>query len=239
MSNQNFYVGDTHGNFHPILDFLEKFSKSGDTLISVGDFGIGFIESPQLHFLNDELKHFGVKLLVVRGNHDNPYLFKKDYDYSEHPYENIELVKDYSTRVINGKKHLFVGGAISIDRVWRIANDEKDKSCKSYWVDEVIDYDLNLLDGVEDIDVIVTHSAPEFLNTASKNFENIQWAIDKDPELKNDLIKERIYLSELYHKVKEKSKVEKYYFGHFHISKYFRIFDTEFKCLGINEVVMS
>jgi hypothetical protein len=222
-----YILGDVHGHFGVIYGWLEDHAKAGDTLIQVGDFGAGFVKDWLLDDLGFEAKKKGALIKVIRGNHDSPYPFAKGGVYGD----NLELIQDYTTQVINGKKYLFIGGALSIDRTWR-------KEGEDYWKDEVVDYDLSKLDGIEGVDVLITHTCPDFLSPAPKSFSNIQWALDRDLPLKDELIFERDYMTQVWNKLKENNDIKEWYGGHFHVSLLHIIGKTKFRFLGINELIM-
>jgi len=222
-----YILGDIHGQFNVLYGWLEDHAKTGDTLIQVGDFGVGFVKDWLLDDLGFEAKKKGVFIKAIRGNHDSPYPFAKGGVYGD----NLELIQDYTTQTINGKKYLFIGGAISIDRAWR-------KEGEDYWKDEVVDYDMSKLDGIEGVDVLITHTCPDFLSPAPKSFSNIQWALDKDSPLKSELIFERDYMTQVWNKLKENNSIKSYYYGHFHVTKTEYVEGSKFRCLNINEMVM-
>jgi hypothetical protein len=58
---------------------------------------------------------------MIRGNHDDPYYFNnKVFSYS-----NVELLEDYTILTVGNDNILCVGGAISIDRLYRLETDSK------------------------------------------------------------------------------------------------------------------
>ena len=69
-----FYVtGDTHGNQTQWMTSMDKFLKKGDTIIVVGDFGIGFFDGrhwPEDMFF-DYLSEKPYTVLFIDGNHEN------------------------------------------------------------------------------------------------------------------------------------------------------------------------
>jgi len=133
-----FFLGDVHGQFDylnwKIKDNPDVFNNS--SIIQVGDFGIGFkynesSEKISLKKLNDTCVKHNIHIYAIRGNHDNPSYFNQNHDPV---YSNIHLVPDYSVLTIDGKNILCIGGAISIDRVYRIEGID-------YWKDENFIFD--------------------------------------------------------------------------------------------------
>lgn len=220
-----FFLGDIHGDVRPIHKWLENFAEKGDTLIQVGDFGIGFKSMNKwiLEDLAKESKKIGVDILVIRGNHDSPQLFKDNLKIG-----NLEFLPDYTLREIEGKQIFFIGGAISIDRYWRVQDID-------YWRGEEINMDLGKVQGIA-CDTVVTHSAPSIFELTTKDFSNIKWAIDADPSLLEELPKERNYLTDVFNTFCETKIPTNWWTGHFHISKIDYIGGCRFKCLNINEL---
>lgn len=218
-----FLIGDVHGNYSRIYDWIDRIADRGDTLISVGDFGVGFVPQWLLTDVGEEAARAGVNILAIKGNHDDPQPFRES-----RTFENLRLIPDYSIMNIEGKDFFFIGGAISIDRVWRIEG-------KSYWKDEAIVEDLSKVRGVQ-ADIVVTHSAPSFCNPTTKDFSNIQWAIDADPSLKEELPKERAYLTEVYETLCESKVPESWWYGHFHTRLTENYKGTKFTCLDIDQL---
>ena len=87
----------------------------------------------------------------MRGNHDNPNIWINN----TFKYSNIKLIQDYETKIFNNKKYLFVGGAISVDRKQR-------KEGIDYWNNEKFILDEDKLNTFSDIDIVITHTCPEY-----------------------------------------------------------------------------
>ena len=56
------------------------------------------------------------------------------------------------------ENHLFIGGAVSIDRVPR----RMDTRSESWWKDEVVNFDFERVKEFRDIDRVICHTAPDF-----------------------------------------------------------------------------
>ena len=105
--------------------------------------------------------------------------------------------------MINDEKYLFVGGAISIDRMFRRENI-------SYWSDEI----FNLKeDKISDCDVLITHSAPPWIGPTDR--ERIEYFLSKDPSMWDQLVDER----KKHDRLIELSKPKIHICGHFHLSE--------------------
>lgn len=214
-------IGDIHGNNDAIIR-LNKLVKDS-TIISVGDYGIGFQQNKKKEEriqqnLNDELQVNSNKLLVVRGNHDDPSYFRKETSLK---LSNIEFLEDYALRDFNGFRILFVGGAISVDRKYR-------RQGVSYWEDEV--FVLNK-DKIQECDILITHSAPSWVGPCDKL--DISGFCANDFSLWDECVKERKDIDELI----KLSKAKKHYCGHFHGSWMTNHENCYSRILDIDEVI--
>ena len=202
------YIGDLHGNFAHIRWWLKQGHHKNITLIQVGDFGVGFkpnTEDYVLQALNKELGERESILLVIRGNHDNPLWFDGNHDY-----EFIKFLPDYTTMEIDGLNHLFIGGATSVDRTLRVEGVD-------YWKNEVFIKDLDKVKDLKDIDVVVTHNAPIFVEPFGFNGLVVYYA-DKDSTLLDDLTKERNDITEVFDVLQKNNNIKYHFYGHFHYS---------------------
>ena len=133
------FIGDIHGNFNYIKYVIRHRHIEDETLIQVGDFGIGFekkhVDLDLLYDLNDFLKKHNCILYVIRGNHDDPAYFTGLFMFS-----HLKLVPDYTIVNIEDKNVLFVGGAHSVDRARRIEFNDV------WFPDEMFNLDEDKLD---------------------------------------------------------------------------------------------
>lgn len=225
MKNKLYFLGDIHGDFEGAAKKIKNQDVKDAYIVQVGDFGMGFShpqkEENKLTILNDALKVRNIEMYAIRGNHDNPSFFAK----RNNPYNlpNITLLPDYSEINLAGKNILLVGGAVSVDRIFR-------KEGISWWRDEVFVFDEDL--PCKKYDVIVTHSRP-MESGLFLGFKNIGAFLQKDKSLKKSLEDENELISNFYSKVKGSPN---WYFGHFHesLESYFN--GTKFKALGIDEL---
>jgi hypothetical protein len=213
------FVGDHHGDYAPIFKNLEKYNIKDCLLVCVGDGGEGFMNrSKQMRYfelLNEKFAKYQVKYLSIRGNHSDPQYFDGSVCMS-----NFELLPDYTKREMNGEKFLFIGGAVSVDRILR-------RPEISWWVDEEIVFKPEL---IEPCDVLVTHSSPDWNGPNDKS--GISGWCDKDPTLWLDCLRERRIMNEII----QLSQPKFHFCGHFHCSS----IATNNKCysriLDVNEL---
>lgn len=234
------FMGDIHGNFNYVKWYIKAHKIENCTIYQVGDFGIGFTtefnDMNVLGDLNRFLNERNIQMYAIRGNHDNPKFF--DGHLANH-FDNLHLLADYTVIDVEGVKILGVGGAVSVDRVPRIREQDMYKhDVTLYWDEEVFVLDEEKLRTFENIDIVVTHTAPEFCMPINKDgfgylVEN--FAIN-DRKLKDDLTEERRLLTKMCNILGEKNKPFLWVYGHFHRDHNEVINGTEYRLLAINEV---
>jgi len=238
------YLGDIHGNFEWLKGEIKR-RKIGNNkdityLIQVGDFGIGFNPKTDLQtllLLNKFFKLRNIVALIIHGNHDDPTFFK-----GNHMYSNLKLVEDYTTMDIFDRKYLFVGGAVSIDRMYRIGSDRHASQYgshrESYWKDEIFVLDEEKLANITDIDVIITHSCPEYCYPDNRRgFGSfVDSFADNDILLHHDLTVERTNITKMFDILKKNGNNIKFHaYGHFHNTNISINGYTSHYLLNINE----
>ena len=233
------FLGDLHGNIKHIFYTLNRGLLDNKNIIQVGDFGIGFQsqahEMHNLQLLDKALKLHNAKLWIMRGNHDDPDYFRGDLKKEiNSKLENIVFVEDYEVHEIEQKNVIFVGGGISIDRTGRTQN-------VSYWKDEIVVYDAtkikHVIDNYENIDVIVTHSAPMWNYPVGVNSQIVRDWSSLDEELMDDLIDERENLSNIFDELDNKFKFKCHVYGHYHKNFMEQIVDCVHILIGIGEFI--
>jgi hypothetical protein len=201
--------------------------------------GVDGNDMSRLRELNDYLVSKNIMLHACRGNHDNPSFFNGSF---RNVFSNIDLIPDYTVKNIDNKNVLFIGGATSVDRkpnsnipdtrsnngVWKGRTPGVD-----YWEDEVVVFNEDFLRKVENVEIVVTHTAPSFVapyiqSGAEKWFET-------DPNLEQELIKERNILSDICFILRQKNNLSHWFFGHFHFSSTEYFENIRFQQLSIME----
>jgi len=206
-NNPIYIIGDIHGAFGRLKNLVWHKNLRDCTIICVGDLGVGFCTKyennvRECDILNQFFAKLNIVFMSIRGNHDDPIFF--NHPEKRIDLDNFKLLPDYHTETLNGEQFLFVGGAISIDRIMRIPNI-------SYWNDEAFVLDENK---VSKCDVLITHSAPTWIGPYDKS--GIGSWIQNDHTLWDDCVKERKDHSRLI----ELCKPKKSYHGHFHCSSW-------------------
>lgn len=214
-SSNIFLIGDTH-SVQPVIRLCRDIPH-GATVIHVGDFGAWDV--PQfwrdIDDLNRVLEKRDLNLYVIRGNHDDPQLYSETRNI-----DRVHMLADYTEKVFDGKRFLFVGGGYSVDRVPRLKNG---------WV-----YSPNepmIYRKTTPCDVLVTHTGPRRFLT-----ELLTFPIDRyfamDANLKDDLQREQDMVDDILRDCQPSVHV----WGHFHVEKRDYENDTIFQCLDVNQI---
>jgi len=228
------FVGDVHGKWGELEAKLRRLEVRGETIVQVGDFGVGFggpsgrmSERTGLVRLDAFLAGTDNTLLAIRGNHDDPAYFQGGGKHAG-DYDRIRFVADYTVDVVAGRKILFVGGAVSIDRRERRAG-------RSYWPDEGFRLDEQALVAADltGLWTVVTHSAPPFVHpvVSSEGSPLVQSFAQRDPTLLTEVNDERDDLRRLYDLVVARSHPAAWLYGHFHSHATADIGETRFVLL--------
>lgn len=227
-----FYLGDIHGEFTIVERLITRVLPDGNiTIIQVGDFGAGFSRALDQAIYNfaSFLEEKNIKMYAIRGNHDNPVYFTEENSEKFGP--SLTLVPDYTVLELESARILCLGGAISIDRKFRNPGS-------SYWYDEIYDFQPQILDKIEGITTVVSHTGPSCGPVPPiHNAAILDFAI-KDTHLIPDLVEEREKMDETAKILLEngKNSIKKWIFGHFHHSSSIAYQGTMFKVLDINEI---
>lgn len=219
-----YYVGDLHGRVEDMMAIDRQAINNGVTcIVQVGDFGIrwpGRTCSMWKYFEKRSRKlhaHRAPIWITCGGNHDNwdkwDYLSAKQGDP-----KLVELAPGcyYAPRGtiqnIAGIKHLFLGGAESIDKHHRIEG-------KDWWARESpTSYELNLaFKNIEESkpEVVVTHDCPIDIPV-----------FDFDRKRRSTPVGLQNIFDHASH------KPSRWYFGHHHSLNSWRMGQTEFYCCG-------
>jgi Calcineurin-like phosphoesterase len=148
MTIPTYLLGDHHSNYDDLIRALLRRGMRGVRIIHVGDGEEGYpdswdSETPEQ--LDNAFASLDIEYLSIRGNHSNPHVFDGSVNLP-----NFKLLPDYARLEIDSESWLFVGGAISIDRLNRIPNE-------TWWPEEemVLREELSAK-----ADVLVTHTGP-------------------------------------------------------------------------------
>lgn len=234
-------LGDIHGNFNYLKNLLDSKKVSDCYIIQVGDFGVGFTsETNELNLLNDLSKFLSDRNIImyaIRGNHDDPKYFDGRIKLT-----NLELIPDYTILELEGNRIMCIGGAVSVDRMPRIKEDminaRYGSSKRNYWYDETIVFNEEDIRNVKNINILVTHTAPDFCEP-DNNFgygNLVEEFAREDKKLKDDLKTERDLMTIIFDMLADNNKIDKHFYGHFHRSHEQIIVNCKHRLLDINEL---
>lgn len=236
--------GDIHGDFIQLVYKCCIQYQMTDTLIIVaGDCGFGFNKPGYYDAVyqkaSKRLERYNNWFVFVRGNHDNPAYF----DGQQVNYKRWKAVPDYSVIKACGHTILCIGGAISIDRGWRMYENRIETGDGKltpfvYWPDERPVYDQAQLEAISKdhaVDVVITHTAPSFCERVSRS--NIQDWLIKDEDLLDDVKYEKKVMDKICSYLKEYGHpLQHWYYGHFHESWHSEIEGVRYNMLDIMEL---
>ena len=240
------YLGDIHGNFSLIHQYVKNYDIKDAHIIQVGDFGVGFAlldkERRALGMFHDLFVKNNVIVWAIRGNHD----FKPYFDNDPFGFSNIRLVPDYTVLELEGKKILCVGGAVSVDREWRYTGAQRRGEFnvvpgQSWWRDEVFVLEKEKVVDLKGINIVVTHTCPSYCPPDNTfGFGSFVEGIIRDTGdvgLKTDLNVERQAMNDLFHYLKiNGNNIDNHYYGHFHKSEVQNYDGIVHRMLGVGEL---
>lgn len=208
-------------------------SYNDSVIIVSGNCGIGgkSIEYYKEKFgkLDKILADNNTFLLFVRGNNDDPSFFSdKAIDF-----EHVKTLPDYSVVQLKSFNCLCIGGSVSIDKEWKLAQEEAfGKKC--FWEGEAPYFDEKALDEILSkfqIDCVVTSTCPSFVYPSPNAFRRSKW-FNNGKEVKNDFTNERKVLDKIYEKINDSdSKPYLWYYGRFKMGHNDKVNDILFNSL--------
>lgn len=163
-------VGDTHGHAGAIKRKARVAQSMGvEHLFVVGDFGLwpGHGGVVFLDDVNEAAREFNVQITALPGNHEDHPQWEKWFDLApidDHGFaiirSNLRLTKKVHNFRLGGKRFFVCGGAVSIDKQWRVEG-------KSWWAGEQFtEADLASVEKYKGpaIDYLLTHDCSDFTN---------------------------------------------------------------------------
>lgn len=209
-----YITGDTHGliDTMKLKYFKNKYFSEKDVLIILGDAGIVWSEEE----IEEHIRFYvslNLIIIFIDGNHENFKLLNKFpitnmFNAKMHLIaQNIYHVMRGEIMIINDLKFLCIGGAVSIDKIYR-------KKGVSYWDEENIskkDIDnalINLEKHDFKVDYILTHcvDTKTVINNFGYRSDNCTDSLSFIDKLVN---------------------YKNWYFGHYHVDK---VFDEKKRC---------
>lgn len=169
-------------------------------------------------------------ILFVRGNNDNPSIFNN----REIDFEHIKTIPDYSVVCLKTFNCLCIGGSVSMDKEWKLAQEEL-YGKKLFYEDEAPQYDENKLNEILDaynINCVITSTCPSFAYPGTNAFKKSKWFY-RDKNIINEFSNERKIMDRIYEKIMDsESKPYMWIYGRFKISRTDKINDIVFTSLA-------
>jgi len=210
-----YITGDTHGSFSRIKAFCEEYGTTAeDVMIILGDAGINYFRGAKDSKLKYTLTKLPITLLCIHGNHEiRPHRIPS-YDkiqwnggmvYHENLYPNILFAVDGEIYNLDGLRCIAIGGAYSIDKNYRIMMGY------GWWEDEQPSEEImqktEKILTEHSVDTILSHTCPLKYEPLEVFLSGVdQSKVDKSTE-------------EWLDKIEESTRYQRWYCGHYHISK--------------------
>lgn len=211
-----YLTGDTHGQFGRIEKFCERMETSrDDVMIILGDAGINFSGGLIDRRKKEQIDQLPITLFCIHGNHErrpetipsyHEETWRQGTVYVEQDFRHILFAKDGEVYDLNGIRAIAIGGAYSIDWMYRTYG-------RSWWPDEQpsptvkarVEAKLEQLDWK--VDVVLSHTTPLKYEPTEVFLSGIdQTRVDKSTEVWLDGLEERLAYG-------------KWYCGHYHTEK--------------------
>ncbi|RZT87437.1 calcineurin-like phosphoesterase family protein [Pseudonocardia sediminis] len=167
-------VGDTHGNMTWLRNDVIPYARDSgcDLILQVGDFGFvwpqGAYEN-QVSKLNRLLDGAGLRLLFLPGNHEDHAKLARFTETAKVNDDGHYVLRSqiaYTGRVSSwvweGRRLAAVGGAVSIDREWRVQQQRRSpRRTAIWWPEEVLSpEEVDEAKAFGTVDVLFTHDGP-------------------------------------------------------------------------------
>ena len=168
-------------------------------------------------------------ILFLRGNNDNPSIFNdKEIDY-----EHIKTIPDYSVVSLKTFNCLCIGGSVSMDKEWKLAQEEL-YGKKLYWENEAPQYkedELNDILSKYKINCVITSTCPSFAYPGTNAFKKSKW-FSNNKNTASNFSNERKVMDKIYERLMdEESKPYIWFYGRFKMSHTDKINDMVFVSL--------
>ena len=211
-----YVTGDIHGDPERIVQFcLSMKPRRSDTIIILGDVAANYTGGARDEWVKQTLEQLKISILCIHGNHEmrpstiETYKLKEwkgGLVWYEEAYPHLLFAKDGEIYSIEGKTYIAIGGAYSVDKLYRIERNY------SWWEDEqpsdeIKSYVESQIEKFKSVDYVLSHTCPfkyepceAFLNFIDQN------TVDDSTER---------WLDE----IEEKLDYKLWFCGHWHIDK--------------------
>lgn len=210
-----YITGDTHGGTSNILKMINRLNLSeNDIIIILGDAGYNYYLDERDYIAKNKFKKIKPTIFCIQGNHEcrpehiETYKTKEWHGgtvWYEEKYPKLLFAKDGDVYEFDGLKCLVIGGAYSIDKMWRIIRNV------NWWSDEQPSDEIkNRCEETikkNHIDIVLSHTCPFRYEPKDTFIPGIdQSKVDKSTEIWLDSIEGKI-------------DYKAWYCGHFHINR--------------------
>ena len=211
-----YVTGDIHGSVDKLEYYCQEYNTAeDDTIIILGDTGFNYYLNKKDDILKQYVSELPCKFFCIRGNHEarpeniNTYhteILKFGEVYMEDKYPKILFAKDGGLYNFDGNSVLCIGGAYSVDKMYRIARGWMWFADEQLTEDEMKLITNNVIKYTEfaDIDYVLTHTCPYNTRPVHMFLPNIdQNTVDSSMEKWLQGIADAI-------------DFKRWYFGHYH-----------------------
>lgn len=212
-----YITGDTHRDFGRIERFCRLMrTTTDDIMIILGDAGINYYERWRDNAVKQDLSKLPITLFCIHGNHEKRPQTIPTYQlvpwhggmvWQETEYPNLLFARDGDVYDLDGEKTIVIGGAYSVDKMYRIlynygwfSDEQPSDEIKDYVEEQLHRHDWK-------IDVVLSHTVPLKYEPTEAFLKNIdQRQVDKSTE-------------EWLGQIEEKLQYRRWYAGHYHTEK--------------------
>lgn len=211
-----YITGDIHGDPERIVQFcLSMKPRRSDTIIILGDVAANYTGGARDEWVKQTLEKLKLNILCIHGNHEMrpstiaSYKLKEwkgGLVWYEEAYPHLLFAKDGEIYTIDGKSYIAIGGAYSVDKLYRIERNY------GWWADEqpsdeIKAYVESQIEKFKAVDCVLSHTCP-FKYEPREAFLNFidQSTVDDSTER---------WLDE----IEEKLEYKLWFCGHWHIDK--------------------
>lgn len=212
-----YYTGDNHGSPAEITAFCNKMKLTDkDIIVILGDVGANYYGDSRDKKLKKALHALPPTFFCIHGNHEMrpaaiPTYQTKEWNggmvWYEEAYPKLLFARDGEVFTLGGRAHLVLGGAYSVDKYYRLMRGF------NWWPDEQPSDEIKeaCWHKMEEcgfvVDTVLSHTCPYKYIPREAFLPMInQDSVDDSTEKWLDNIESRLYY-------------ERWYCGHWHISK--------------------
>jgi Icc-related predicted phosphoesterase len=204
-------MGDIHGKFELLNEFISK--EQPNIILQAGDNAYYWGKDN-----TERIKPQNTKIYMIPGNHENWDMFEERI--GRHGKDPIEIEKNIfmcpigSTLEINNQIILFIGGADSVDKSYRLPKI-------SWWEQEILtfkDYEY-IEQNVKKADIVISHTCPTYFNVGMHYYDKLN-----DPSRR------------ILNLVCQKYEPKIWMFGHWHESLQGTYKETKTKWIALNMI---